>query len=309
VDGNIQAEGAAVVNVTGSARVGGSIQLKQGGAATLRNVAVTGDIQLESNRGALVVANNRTGGNIQVFQNSGGAAIANNTVDGNLQCKANTPPPTGGNNTVQGNQEDQCANLNPPLPPVGGAGDRVCTAALGAETVDNLTVPANGTCALNGTTVRGHLLVEQGATLNATGVNVIGNLQATGARAVHVQGTGSDDDNGVAASAAHNAGVGGRIVIRQSEAALLAGVTVGGDVTLEANTGALEAAGNRTGGNLNIARNTGAVRIRSNTIAGDLVCQANSAAPAGSGNSVAGRQQEQCAQLVGQQVFLPAVAR
>ncbi len=90
VDGNVQAEGAALVRVVDST-VGGSIQLKQGkGGALLRN-RVDSDIQLFSNRAAFTVTSNR--------------------VEGNLQCKSNKPKPTGGRNIVEGNKEDQCARL------------------------------------------------------------------------------------------------------------------------------------------------------------------------------------------------------
>jgi DUF4097 and DUF4098 domain-containing protein YvlB len=110
VVGNVQAEGAKNVVVTGSA-VGGSVQIKQGGGAKIDNVRVNGDIQFDANRQALTASRNTVGGSIQVFQNTGGVTISNNKVNGNLQCKANNPAPTGGGNVVQGNKEDQCARL------------------------------------------------------------------------------------------------------------------------------------------------------------------------------------------------------
>jgi hypothetical protein len=116
VIGNVQAEGAASVEVLAGSVVGGSIQIKQGGGARIDDVRVNADIQFESNSLALSATGNIVGGNIQVFQNTGGVRIADNTVDGNLQCKENQPPPTGGNNIVQGNKEDQCANLDDEAP-------------------------------------------------------------------------------------------------------------------------------------------------------------------------------------------------
>jgi hypothetical protein len=92
VVGNIQAENHARVVVNGATtRVGGSIQLVQGGSATLRNAKVKGDIQLFENDGPLVVSTNR--------------------INGNLQCKENDTEPTGGGNVVGGNAEDQCEDL------------------------------------------------------------------------------------------------------------------------------------------------------------------------------------------------------
>jgi hypothetical protein len=111
VVGNVQGENAKRVNVTRGSRVGGSVQVKQGGAASVWDSFVTFDVQYDSNRGALEAARNVVGGNVQVFQNTGGVRIASNRIDGNLQCKANRPAPTGGGNVVQGNKEDQCARL------------------------------------------------------------------------------------------------------------------------------------------------------------------------------------------------------
>ncbi len=120
VIGNVQAENATRVDVVTRtlsdgtvvrSRVGGSVQLKQGGSANILSTIVTGDIQFESNSRALAARANRVGGSIQAFQNRGGVAIASNTIDGNLQCKENSPAPTGGGNVVGGNKEDQCARL------------------------------------------------------------------------------------------------------------------------------------------------------------------------------------------------------
>ena len=91
VIGNIQAENHRFVSVTGSSRVDGSLQVKQGGGAT--------------------VANSIFGSDVQFFTNDGAISIRSNRIDGNLQCKENRPAPTGGGNVVQGNKEDQCARL------------------------------------------------------------------------------------------------------------------------------------------------------------------------------------------------------
>lgn len=90
VVGNIQAEGHTFVSV-GSSTVGGSIQLVQGGGASIRANQVTGDVQTFTNRGTQVISGNR--------------------INGNLQCKENVPAPTGSDNLVGGNKEDQCRGL------------------------------------------------------------------------------------------------------------------------------------------------------------------------------------------------------
>jgi hypothetical protein len=111
VNGNIQAEGASLVDVSSGATVGGSIQVKQGSAARVVNTRINQDVQFESNSGQMVANQNQIGGNLQAFQNTGGVTIQQNRINGNLQCKENAPKPIGGGNIVQGSKEDQCANL------------------------------------------------------------------------------------------------------------------------------------------------------------------------------------------------------
>jgi hypothetical protein len=109
--GNIQAENARRLSVTHGSRIGGSVQIKQGGSVTVEDSTVQGDIQYEANDGPLRANDNNVGGNVQVIGNRGRAEIYSNVIDGNLQCKENRPRPTGGRNKVRGNREDQCATF------------------------------------------------------------------------------------------------------------------------------------------------------------------------------------------------------
>lgn len=111
VIGNVQAEGAARVVVAANSRVGGSVQIVQGGSAHVRATMINADLLYDDNKGPLSASDNNIGGNLQAFQNTGGVAITDNVIDGNLTCKANVPAPTGGGNIVQGVKEDQCANF------------------------------------------------------------------------------------------------------------------------------------------------------------------------------------------------------
>ena len=110
INGAVQAEGHRSVSLSGGS-VGNNVQLKQGGAGSVSNVAVTGDIQLDANRQPLDVRSNRVVGSVQVVGNRAPSTITNNRINGNLQCKENVPAPTGGGNVVGGNKEDQCASL------------------------------------------------------------------------------------------------------------------------------------------------------------------------------------------------------
>jgi hypothetical protein len=88
----------------------GSIQVVQGGGASVTGSRIGGTLLYE-NRRFLRAARNVIDSDLQTFQNKGGVWIARNRVDGNLQCKANRPRPRGFGNIVQGNKEDQCARL------------------------------------------------------------------------------------------------------------------------------------------------------------------------------------------------------
>ena len=111
VIGNVQAENANKVRVLKRSRVGGSVQVKQGGAAAVTDSEVDGDVQFDQNWGRLTVARSEVGGSVQIVENYGGAVVRRNVIDGNLQCKQNAPAPTGGGNVVGGNKEDQCASF------------------------------------------------------------------------------------------------------------------------------------------------------------------------------------------------------
>ncbi len=111
VIGNVQAENAKKVRVLKRSRVGGSVQVKQGGAAAVTDSEVDGDVQFDQNWGPLTVARSEVGGSVQIVENYGGAVVRRNVIDGNLQCKQNAPAPTGGGNVVGGNKEDQCGSF------------------------------------------------------------------------------------------------------------------------------------------------------------------------------------------------------
>lgn len=111
VIGNVQAENARKVVLLDRSKVGGSVQIVQGGAARVIRTRINGDILFDEQEGAVTAKGNRVGGNLQAFQNTGGVVIRNNRIDGNLQCKENSPAPVGGGNIVDGNKEDQCEDL------------------------------------------------------------------------------------------------------------------------------------------------------------------------------------------------------
>ena len=110
VNGNVQAEEALKVTITGRSMIGGSVQLVQGYEVNVTGAKVEGTILIDENTGPVTASRNRVNGDVQLFKNSGGARLVDNVIKGNLQCKENTPPPTGSGN-VAASKEDQCARL------------------------------------------------------------------------------------------------------------------------------------------------------------------------------------------------------
>lgn len=167
--------------------------------------------------------------------------------------------------------------------PVAQAEERVCTGSIGRATVDNLRVPSGETCTLSGTRVQGTILVERAATLDATNVRVIGNVQSEGFERIRLAtsnvGGSVQLDNGLAGGAAN-----------------IARSTVNGDVQFSANEAQMIARGNTIRANFQVVGNTGGVQLTNNSIAQTLGCKENSPPPTG-GNNTAGDKENQCARL------------
>jgi hypothetical protein len=142
------------------------------------------------------------------------------------------------------------------------AEERSCRGTLGAITVDNLLVPQGATCTLSGTYVKGTIKVARDATLHASAVRVIGNVQAENHRYVAV----TDGSR-----------VNGSLQVKQGGGANVDRSIFGSDVQFFTNSGAISITGNRIDGNLQ--------------------CKENRPAPTGGSNVVQGNKEDQCARL------------
>jgi hypothetical protein len=142
------------------------------------------------------------------------------------------------------------------------AEERTCRGTLGAVTVDNLRVPQGASCTLNGTHVQGTVKVERDATLRASAIRVIGNVQAENHRHVTLNGGST---------------VGGSVQLKQ-----------GGSATIDRN---------RVTGDIQLFTNRGAQSVTGNRVNGNLQCKENVPAPTGGGNIVQGNKEDQCARL------------
>lgn len=287
--GNLVANGAAAVMLSGSSRVAGSVQIKQGGAASVMGAQIGGDLQLDAMSGAVVASANRVGGSIQASGNLGGATIIDNSVTGNLQCKENLPAPVARNN-IAASIEDQCVQPAGEAPvgggvtpaPAGLAGNVTCTnLAIGAVALDTVIVPANASCTLTGTRLIGSILVGENARVDANGVRVNGSLQAAGAASVVLSGSSV---------------ISGSVQIKQGGGASISSAAITGDLQIDAMRAPVSAASNRVGGSVQVMDNRGGVSLTRNGITGNLQCKGNLPAPIGSGNSAA-LKEDQCLRL------------
>jgi hypothetical protein len=162
------------------------------------------------------------------------------------------------------------------------AEERSCTGVIGRVTLDNLRVPAGASCTLDRTRLKGSIVVETGATLQATRIRVNGNIQAEGARAVHVS---------------RGSVIGGSIQIKQGYSAVIDSSWVNADIQFDGNAAALSATRNDVGGNVQVFGNEGGVTLSGNTIDGNLQCKENRPPPTGGGNVVHGTKEDQCRRL------------
>jgi hypothetical protein len=162
------------------------------------------------------------------------------------------------------------------------AEETICDGDLGAVTLDNVKIPSDKSCNMNGTTVKGTIKVEPNAQLTASDIKVNGNIQAENAENVTVN---------------NNSTVDGSIQIKQSKAANITRTRIKQDLQFEKNTNQLVANDNTITGNLQVFQNTGGVEIRRNSINGNLQCRENAPSPSGEENRVRGNKEDQCASL------------
>jgi hypothetical protein len=162
------------------------------------------------------------------------------------------------------------------------AEERVCRGTIGAVTLDNVRVPANSTCTLNKTRVKGTVKVEVNAVLKAIGVVVIGNVQG---------------ENATEVSVTQGSRIGGSVQVVQGRRATVANSHINADILYDANNQRLVASQNIVGGNIQAFQNRGGVVIQGNRVDGNLQCKANSPAPTGGNNIVQGNKEDQCRRL------------
>lgn len=156
-----------------------------------------------------------------------------------------------------------------------------CSGAIGAKTVDNLRVPQNGSCTLNGTIVEGTIKVERGASLDARGVQVNGNVQGENHRYISVS---------------QNSRINGNIQFDQGGGFQVLNSRAQG-IQVKANNGSSLLQNNRVKADIQVFSHSGGIKITQNYVDGNLQCIENSPAPTGGKNVVQGNKEDQCRKL------------
>jgi cytoskeletal protein CcmA (bactofilin family) len=162
--------------------------------------------------------------------------------------------------------------------------DVYCPPRLGPVTIDD-NVIVTGTCVLNGTRVKGNVLVQSNGALTVHNkARIEGNIQA---------------DGGVYVRVLESTRVGGDIQLKglSGRYSYVKNSTIGGNLQMENNRIPLLAEYNFIDGDLQAFSNTGGVTLRFNTIDGNLQCKSNRPAPTGGHNRVSGNKEDQCARL------------
>jgi hypothetical protein len=207
--------------------------------------------------------------------------------------------------------------------------DRNCSGTIGPVTIDDNVVVQNARCTLNGTIVKGNVLVYSGGRLRTLGAQIEGSIQAKDAVSVTVEpNTFVEGDiqleNLSGTSKVTYSNVAGSIQLKHNRQTVTVDYnTVNGDIQFEelkASNYAAHVRYNTVGGNVQMTRNSltrlnllfnrvdgdmqafenrssAALIIRANTIKQNLQCKSNSPAPTGGANVVGGSKEDQCRHL------------
>lgn len=206
------------------------------------------------------------------------------------------------------------------------ADDYPCPPNRGAVTIDGNIIVSRA-CTLNGTYVKGNVLVDSGGSLRAIGARIDGNIQGKDAVTVTVTDTQVDGDiqlenlRGKRPSSVTGSLINGNIQLKGNrQSVTIAGNEVDGDIQLDGVRSATvgKIADNDVSGNIQLTSNylplsiernlvdgdlqafsnrANPLFISNNRIDGNLQCKGNNPAPSGGENLVSGDKEDQCRQL------------
>jgi hypothetical protein len=339
VNGDVEVDDTPeVVQICGTTVPNGDVEVKHSGLDILigdpqtegcaGNTVSRGDIEVERNFADVefvVRGNTVSVGDLEVNDNRGPVEkfVQDNTGGDELECFGNSPTFTASGNDAWDRKKGQCREV------------LTCTAELTGVSVDEVIVPADGSCILTDSAVNGNVSVGQNAYFQATNTAIGGKVRANAALTVFIDSDSSVGRSVEASDTAQvyvfNATVNGDIdVDRAAEVVQICGTTVPngdvevkhsgtdlligdpqaegcagntvsrGDIEIEHNVAEIEfvVSGNAvTLGDLEVKNNSGSVEkfVQDNTGGDELECFGNSPTFTASGNTGFVRAKGQCA--------------
>ena len=339
VNGDVEVDDTPeVVQICGTTVPNGDVEVKHSGTDILigdpqtegcaGNTVSRGDIEVERNFADVefvVRGNTVPVGDLEVNNNRGPVEkfVQDNTGGDELECFGNSDTFTASRNTGWNRKKGQCREV------------LTCTAEATGVTVDEVIVPADGSCTLIDSIVNGNVSVGQNAYFQATRTSIVGKVRANAALTVFID-TGSSvgrslETNGTAQVFVFDAKVNGDIEVeRTSEVVQICGATVTsgdlevtrsgtdlligdpqaegcagntvsrGDIEIERNVAEVEfvvTSNAVTLGDLEVKNNSGSVEkfVQDNTGGDELECFGNSPTFTASGNTGFAKATGQCA--------------
>ncbi len=339
VNGDVEVDDTAeVVQICGTTVSNGDVEVKHSGTDILigdpetegcaGNTVSKGDIEVERNFADVefvVRGNTVSAGDLEVNHNRGPVEkfVQDNTGGDELECFGNSDPFTASRNTGWAKKKGQCREV------------LTCTAEVMGVTVDDVIVPADGSCTLIDSIVNGNVSVGRNAYFQATRTSIGGKVRANAALTVFID-TGSSvgrslETNGTAQVFVFDAKVTGDIEVdRTTDVVQVCGTTVSngdlevtrsgldlligdplaqdcagntvstGDIEIEHNVADVEfvVRGNAvTLGDLEVNNNSGSVEkfVQGNTGGDELECFGNSPTFTASDNTGFVKAKGQCA--------------
>ena len=241
-----------------------------------------------------------TSGDIYIAGSTDSPQTDNPGVTGGLYGPTPIPYPTTPHAFQRTNGGGTCNNLEI----TGACADAfiskissVCTRSLSGTVRRQVVVASGQALCLNGADVLSTITVNSGGDLSLDNSTVHGSVLADGATSVTVCGSTITGSVAISRSA-------GFVRVGSGDAPGCFGNTVGGRISLKANTAGAEVGGNQIGGSVVVANTSGnglaqddsVPEIEGNTIAGSLSCSGNAPAPGNDNqpNTVSGSEHNQC---------------
>jgi hypothetical protein len=142
------------------------------------NTLTNGDIETHRNftEVEFVVRGNTVGDDIEVYRNRGPIEkiVSDNSGGDDIECYRNEDPFTATGNTGWNDKRGQCREV------------LTCEADATGVTVDDVVVPANATCIITDSTVRGDVHVGENAYFQSLNTDIGGKVRATNAQTLFI---------------------------------------------------------------------------------------------------------------------------